>query len=699
MSEERPTEGLVLRDFTGLPNFALTILCLFIAVGHVYVAFDPIISEFQRNAYHFAGFAFLAALLYPLIRGHTRSRAMLAVDLTLGITVAAAAIYMPAAENAIYDRGVKLAPLDWAATIACVVGAIELTRRLTGWVIPGLIIIALTYIGFWGKFIGGVFSFPGLSWETIAFRSIYGDDAMFGTIARISSTYVFLFIIFGAFLLRSGAGEFVINLARAVAGRMVGGPGIVAVIASGLTGTISGSAVANTASTGVITIPLMKKAGFPSKFAGGVEAASSTGGQLMPPIMGAGAFVMASFTQIPYETIVAVAALPALLYFLSVTFFVRIEARRLGLPPMESDGETLRSAFVKGGASFVIPIAGLIGLLVSGFTPAYAAVFGILAVIGSSWLTTNPMGPKAVIEALVMGTKGMIMTAVLLCSVGLVVNVIATAGIGNTFSLMIAEWAGGNLLIAIVLVALASLVLGMGLPVTAAYIVLATLSAPALAGMIADRFVIDALASGTLPDAANAILMFGLPDPSVLAGPLTASEAGAIIKGLPLEVAAPLRDMTVPQEVMVGAILSAHMIIFWLSQDSNVTPPVALAAFTAAAIAKSPAMATGFASWKLAKGLYIVPLMIAYTPFLSGDWGVMLMIFGFGVVGVYALASAMQGCMERPIGLIVRVILAAAGLACIWPGAFLLHVAGAVAVVALFVWNLRQPQAKAANAS
>lgn len=690
MSEERPSEGLVQRDFTGLPNRALTILCLIIAVGHIYVAFDPVISEFQRNAYHFAGFAFLAALLHPLVRGRTRSRAMLAFDLTLGVTVAAAAIYMPAAENAIYDRGVKLAPLDWAATIACVIGAIELTRRLTGWVIPGLIVIALSYIGFWGQFIGGVFSFPGLSWETIAFRSIYGDDAMFGTIARISSTYVFLFIIFGAFLLRSGAGDFVINLARAVAGRMVGGPGIVAVIASGLTGTISGSAVANTASTGVITIPLMKKAGFPAKFAGGVEAASSTGGQLMPPIMGAGAFVMASFTQIPYETIVAVAALPALLYFLSVTFFVRIEARRLGLPPMASDGETLRSAFVKGGASFVFPIAGLIGMLVAGFTPAYAAVFGILAVVGSSWLTTSPMGPRAVVEALVMGTKGMIMTAVLLCAVGLVVNVIATAGIGNTFSLMIAEWAGGNLFIAIILVALASLVLGMGLPVTAAYIVLATLSAPALAGMIADRFVIDALAGGTLPDAANAILMFGLPDPSVLAGPLTASEAGAIIKSLPLEVAAPLRDMVVPAEVMMGAVLSAHMIIFWLSQDSNVTPPVALAAFTAAAIAKAPAMATGFASWKLAKGLYIVPLMIAYTPFLSGDWGVMLVIFGFGVVGIYALASAMQGCMERPIGLITRIALGAAGLACLWPGALLLHLGGAAVVVALLVWNLRQ---------
>jgi TRAP transporter 4TM/12TM fusion protein len=689
MSDERPAEGLAQRTFDGLPNIALSILCFLIAVGHIYVAFDPIISEIQRNAYHFAGFAFLAAVLHPFFAGKTRSKVVLAFDLCFGLLVAASAIYLPYAEQGVYVRGVKFVTLDWIAASLCVIGAIELTRRLTGWVIPSLIIIALTSIGFWGKFIGGVFSFPGLSWETIAFRSIYGDDAMFGTIARISSTYVFLFIIFGAFLLRSGAGDFVINIARAIAGRLVGGPGIVAVIASGLTGTISGSAVANTASTGVITIPLMKKAGFPAKFAGGVEAASSTGGQLMPPIMGAGAFVMASFTQIPYETIVAAAALPALLYFLSVTFFVRIEARRLGLEPMENDGETLGTAFKKGGASFVIPIGGLIGMLVAGFTPAYAAVFGILAVIGSSWLTENRMGPKAVAEAMIMGTKGMIMTAVLLCAVGLVVNVIATAGIGNTFSLMIANWAGGNLLIAIILVAIASLVLGMGLPVTAAYIVLATLSAPALAGMISDRFVIEALAAGTLGDAGNAILMFGIPDPSVLAGPLTTAEAGAIIKTLPLEVAAPLRDLVVPQEVAVAALLSAHMIIFWLSQDSNVTPPVALAAFTAAAIAKAPAMATGFASWKLAKGLYIVPLMIAYTPFLSGDWGVMITIFAFGVVGIYAIAGALQGCLEQPVGLPIRALLLVTGAACVWPAPIWVHVVAAIIVIGLLVWNRR----------
>ena len=335
---EEDEDGGRLRSFDGLADKALSVICFVIAVGHIYVAFDPVLSELQRNAFHFAGFAMLAALLYPMWRGSSGKAAPVALDFALGLSVAVSAVWLAQAETAIYDRGVKFSAPDWVAATVCIIGAIELTRRVAGIIIPVLIILSLTYVAYWGQFVGGVFSFPGLSPETVAFRSIYGDDAMFGTIARISSTYVFLFIIFGAFLLRSGAGEFVINMARAVAGKLVGGPGIVAVIASGLTGTISGSAVANTASTGVITIPLMKRAGFQPKFAGGVEAAASTGGQLMPPIMGAGAFVMASFTQIPYETIVAVAALPALLYFLSVAFFVRIEARRNNLQPLPDEG-------------------------------------------------------------------------------------------------------------------------------------------------------------------------------------------------------------------------------------------------------------------------------------------------------------------------------------------------------------------------
>lgn len=677
--------------FTGpwaKPAYAFAVV---VSVFHIYAALSAEFSELMRNALHFAGFALLCAVTYPVIRGRDGAASGPArwFDLVLGAALVWAAVHLAFAENAIYDRGVRLAPLDWAAGCVVIVGGIELARRSSGPVIPILIILALSYIAFWGQHIPGVFRFGGLSLETVMFRSIYGDDAIFGTIARISSTYVALFIIFGAFLLRSGAGDFVIDLARAVAGRLIGGPGMVAVIASALTGTISGSAVANTASTGVITIPLMKRAGFKPAFAGGVEAAASTGGQLMPPIMGAGAFVMASYTNIPYETIVVVALLPAMLYFASVLFFVRIEAKRIGMQPMTGESVSLGDAVKRGGASFIIPIGIVIGMLVSGFTPTYAASVGIVAVVASSWLTRNPMGPRAVFDALALGAKNMIMTAVLLCVVGLIVNVIATAGVGNTFSLMISGWADGNVLIAIVLIALASLILGMGLPVTAAYIVLATLSAPALTGMISDSAVVDAMAAGTLPDAAKAMMMLASPEAMTqLAAPMAEGDARTLYGALPIELQAAVRDAVVPPAVQLTALLSAHMIIFWLSQDSNVTPPVCLAAFTAAAAAKAPPMATGFASWKLAKGLYIVPVLFAYTPLLSGNWGDALTIFTFAVVGIYGLAAAMQGWMEIRLPIVVRLVVGIAGLAALWPAGIAVNVAGAAVVAAVAGWTI-----------
>ena len=211
----------------------------------------------------------------------------------------------------------------------------------------------------------------------------------------------------------------------------------------------------------------------------------------MPPIIGAGAFVMASYTQIPYEQIALAALMPALLYFASVAIFVRIEAMKYSVSAFEDEeAPSVRDAFTHGGVTFLLPIGLVVWMLLDGYTPTYAAVAGIVAVIASSWLTPRRMGVMDVLNALAMGTRNMVLTAILLCAVGLMINVIATAGIGNTFSLMIMDWSDGNLLIAMILVAIASLVLGMGLPVTAAYIVLATLSAPALAGLIANEALI-----------------------------------------------------------------------------------------------------------------------------------------------------------------------------------------------------------------
>ena len=665
-----------------------------VSVLHIYFNTLGTFSTLWQSALHFALLGLMCALTFPLIKG-SKSKPLLLADVTFGLLIAFAALFMVWSEDAIYERGVHLSTPEWIFGGLLILGAIEYTRRTTGWIVPAIIIAALSYVTLWGGWLDNVFKFTGLSNETVMFRSVFGDDALFGGIARISSTVVFMFILFGAFLVKSGAGDFIVALARAVAGRMVGGPGLVAVMSSGLTGTISGSAVANTVSTGVITIPLMKKAGFPARFAAGVEAASSTGGQLMPPIMGAGAFVMANYTQISYTHIVAVSALPALLYFLSVAFFVRIEARRQGLTAMADDGPKLIEVLKQGGAVFLIPIIVLISLLIIGFTPTYAAAVGILAVIISSWFTPNKMTPRRILDALSEGAQSMVTTAVLLVAVGLVVNVVAMTGVGNVLSQMIQVWAGGNMVIAIILIALASLVLGMGLPVTAAYIVLATLSAPALYNLMADSYLVDALASGAaIPEGAKMMILLAQPEmAAILEAGLSPDQASTLVADLresSPEVLSLMQEQTLSPALLTTALLSAHMIIFWLSQDSNVTPPVCLTAFAAATIAGSPQMSTGVTAWKIAKGLYIVPVLFAYTPFLGGDVLTALEIFGFGVIGVYALAGALQGCLEHPLTLWERMLSAAFGIALLWPMDWQWHLMIGCIFIAYFAINLRK---------
>jgi len=282
----------------------------------------------------------------------------------------------------------------------------------------------------------------------------------------------------------------------------------------------------------------------------------------------------------------------------------------------------------------------------------------------------------------------MITTAILLIAVGIVVMAVSTTGIGNTLSLVLADWADGNLMIALLLIALVSLVLGMGLPVTASYIVLATLSAPALKELMLNEVVISHIAAGTLPAEAQAIFMLVSPDAiSKLASPMPLADAQALYAMVPGDFSHTLFEQAVSPAALTTALLSAHMIIFWLSQDSNVTPPVCLTAFAAAAIAKTPPMATGFTAWRIAKGLYIIPVLFAYTPILSGDWAAALTVSGFAAVGIYALASGFEGFSEQPVVLWLRPIIFAMGVALIWPLPVVWHAVFAVLVLILLFLN------------
>lgn len=658
------------------------------AITHIYFNTLGTWSELYVSAIHFGGFAFLCALMVPMFNSTDKRKQKLALtlDLLLGAAAVICALYLIGFEDALYERGVKFAEWDWVFSVCAIFIALEMARRTTGWFIPCLILFALTYVFWWGKYIDGIFGFAGLSLETLLYRSYFSSEGMFGQIARISWTYVFMFILFGAFLVKSGAGDFIIDLSRCAAGRFVGGPGFVAVLGSGLMGSVSGSSVANTVSTGVITIPLMRKAGFPARFSAGVEAAASTGGQLMPPVMGAGAFIMASYTQISYLDIISIAALPAFLYFLSVGFFVRVEAKRSHAHAVEIDTRSIGEVF-KSGWHFLLPLVVLVSLLVYGFTPTYAAGISIISVIASSWLSKHPMGFREILDALAQGSRNMATTAMLLIAVGLVVNVVAMTGIGNTFSLMVTEWAGGSLLITIVLVALASLILGMGLPVTAAYIVLATLSAPALYGLMAESRLIDLMVSGGLPEAARTIFMLiDMEKVNLLAAPMSEVDAKALLDIVPADFKGQLLEQALAPEALAMILLSAHMIIFWLSQDSNVTPPVCLTAFAAAAIAKTPPMATGFTAWKIAKGLYIVPLLFAYTNFIGGSAGEVFSIFVFAVFGLYAFVGFMEGYLEGPLNLALRGLSAVIAVALLWPhGELLISLAAVVGFIVIFL--------------
>ncbi len=661
------------------------------AVVHIYLNTLGTMSELRVAALHFGLFGLLCALLYPLrpVAGRAARRWILAIDVVLGLLCLVTVGYLFLYEDAFYARGMTFNGWDWAMSLLALGLAMEFARRSSGWLIPVLILISMTYATLWGPWVSGVFHFAGLSGEVMMMRAYLTGDGLFGPIARISYSYVTMFILFGAFLVRSGAGDFIIDLARCAAGRFAGGPGLVAVFGSGLMGSISGSAVANTMSTGIITIPLMKRAGYRPRFAAGVEAAASTGGQIMPPIMGAGAFIMANYTLVPYVEIVALSVLPALIYFLSVGAFVRVEAIRLGLTAeAPKDGKRFGQV-MREGWHFLLPIAVLVGLLIQGFTPTYAAGISMVAVVVASWLSKAPMGPRAVLEALAEGARIAATMAILLVAVGVVVAVIATTGIGNTFSQMIGSWAGGQLWVLLILVALASLVLGMGLPVTAAYAVLAPLSAPALNALMLENHVVQALADGAVPETLALTLGALLPDLGAALGePMPLAQAEAVwaqVSALPGDFTAGLVDQFVDPVTISMTLLGAHLIIFWLSQDSNVTPPVCLTAFAAGAIAGTRPMPTGLSAWKIAKGLYIVPVLFAYTPLVTGSWPEQAEVFVFACFGVYAFAGLFQGCLESPMRWYERVGAGMAAALLLWPhGALAMHLSG-LALLALLV--------------
>ena len=451
----------------------------------------------------------------------------------------------------------------------------------------------------------------------------YTKEGIFSTPVNVCSKYIVVFIIFGAFLERTGISNFFIELANCVAGRFAGGPAKVAVISSALCGMVSGSSVGNTVTTGSVTIPMMKKTGYDPEFAGAVEAASSTGGQIMPPIMGAAAFLMADFVGVPYSSIIGRAILPAILYFTGIFISVHLEAKRLNLSGIPKEKLPKMSHLLKK-IYLLLPLVMLV-VWVSGnyMTMQKAASYAIvLSIVVSLFDKENRITPHKVLDALVAGGKSTITVGAACGVAGIIAGTITMTGLANDLINAIVGIAGDKLIIALILTMLCCIVLGMGVPTTANYCIMAATTAPILIRM-------------------------GVPT------------------------------------------MAAHFFVFYFGIVADITPPVALAAYAGSAIAKSKPMKTAFNASKLAIAVFIVPYMFCYTPAMLLIDTTPLRVVQIAItafIGVFAVASALEGYCFARMHMITRIVIAAGGLMLIHP-ALLTDVIGIAVVVAILVFN------------
>ncbi|MDR2483874.1 MAG: TRAP transporter permease [Treponema sp.] len=457
------------RRFSGIPDYIVKGLLL-LFTGYVFwVTIIANLPEQVRRCVFLGILVFIGYILYPVRKGMTKRKNHVAwYDIVLGCLGAIAFFYYVVNFQAVVARAILLKPLDIVMGITGIVILAELCRRVVG--VPILVVGA--------GFIAYAF-IAGFSLKRVIHQLFYTTDGIIGTPVGVCSTFIVLFIFLASFLEKSGIASFFIDLANSAAGFASGGPAKVAVIASALSGMYSGSSVANTVGSGSVTIPVMKKTGYKPEFAAAVEAAASTGGQIMPPIMGAAAFLMAELTGVPYPVIAVSAILPAVLYFTGIFLMIHFEAKKLGLKglPRESIPRFWKLFKVKG--YLFLPIAVLVSFMTIGFTPAYAACVAILtAIIVSMFRKETRFTPASFIEALANGARNSIGVAMACAVAGIVVGIVSLTGLGQILISMLLSVASSSLLLALFLTMIACLILGMGIPTTANYVIMATITAP-----------------------------------------------------------------------------------------------------------------------------------------------------------------------------------------------------------------------------
>ena len=470
------------QEYNGIIAKFITALAISFSIFQLYTAIFGVLDAQLQRAVHLGFGLALVYLLYPT-REKWSKNGLHPIDAILAILGAAAPAYILIEYNELILRSGLVTDLDFAVGLIGVLLVIEATRRVVG--LPMLFVVLLFLIyAFAGPYMPGLLAHRGVTPQQLISHLFYTTEGIFGIPLGVSSTFIFLFILFGAYLESTGLGKFFIDLANAIAGWASGGPAKVAVLSSGLMGTVSGSSVANVAGTGSFTIPMMKKLGYDKEFAGAVEAAASTGGQLMPPVMGAAAFLMAEFVGIPYIDIVKAAVIPAILYFAGVWLGVHFEAKRKklkGIPRNELPN--VWDLFRERG-HLAIPLVVIVYLLVSGYTPMRAALFAIILSIAASFLRKSTrMKPIEIIKGLEKGAKGVLGVLIACASAGIIIGVVTKTGAGLKLASALLSFAGGMMLPTMFFTMITALLLGMGVPTTANYVITSTIAAPALVQM------------------------------------------------------------------------------------------------------------------------------------------------------------------------------------------------------------------------
>jgi len=619
---------------------------LAIALGtyHLYTAiFGPPVALAHR-AIHFGGMGLIAYLsLAAAARGRGRRLLLVAA----GVAVALTGLYLVVSFRGLVGRVGSPTPLDLAFAGVCTVLVLDLARRTHGWALFVTALLFLAY-GLWGPLVPGLLGHRGYSLREILEFLYTTTEGIFGIPIQVSASYIVVFILFSAFLERSGIVTLFSDLAFAVAGRTRGGVAKVAVVSSALMGTVNGSGLANVTTTGAVTIPLMRRNGFEPHYAAAVEATASMGGQIMPPVMGVAAFLMAERLGVPYSRVALAAILPALLYFFATGVQIHFHAKRRAIEPAR---EARRGAWaiLRTEGYLLLPIVVLIGVMMAGYSPVYAAVASIGASLATSWAAAAVVAarrapatawraalvgearargatPAGVVGSIEAGIRNTVGVAVACAVVGIVIGIVTLTGSGLKLSSAIIETAGGHLPPTLVLTMLACFVLGMGLPTIPTYIITSTMAAPALVRLGVDR-------------------------------------------------------------------LAADFFVMYFGVLANLTPPVALAAYAAAGIARANPLQTCLTAVRLSIAGFLVPYVFVYSPIMLGVGlraGPLIQIVVTSVVGVLALGAALEGHLLRDTTWYERVLLVAAAIDLIVPGV-VTDLVGALLFGLLLVSQRRRP--------